>query len=52
MFTHVVHISPDALQAVYGDKAEASMKRVLKHIDDGRLVGLDDWLTQMGLSQI
>lgn len=50
MFTHVVHISPDALRAVYGDKAETSMKRVLGHIDAKRLVGLDEWLLQLGLS--
>ncbi len=51
MFTHVVHISPDALKAVYGDKAETSMKRVFEHIKTGRLVGLDDWLVQMGIAE-
>lgn len=50
MFTHVVHISPDALRAVYGANAEASMRRVLDHIDARRLVSLDDWLVEIGLS--
>ena len=50
MFTHVVHINPDALRAVYGDKAEASMKRVLEHIERKRLLSLDEWLGEMGLT--
>ena len=50
MFTHVVHISPDALKAVYGVNAETSMRRVLDHISAGRLIGLDAWLSEMGLT--
>lgn len=50
MFKHVVHISTDAIKATYGvsgggkDEA-ASMQRVLKHIDDGRLISLEQWLS-------
>lgn len=53
MFKHVVHISTDAIKATYcqsGDgRAEAaSMQRVLRHIDDGRLISLEQWLHQLG----
>lgn len=52
MFDHVVHISTDALRATYGqlnaEKDEAaSMQRVLKHIDGGRLISLEHWLTYL-----
>lgn len=52
MFKHVVHISTDAIKATYGlsgdgkDEA-ASMQRVLKHIDEGRLISLGQWLTSL-----
>lgn len=53
MFDHVVHISTDAIRATYGqvsnEQNEAtSMRSVLKHIDDGRLISLKQWL--IGLS--
>jgi hypothetical protein len=53
MFTHVVHINTDAIKATYGitsdEKDETdSMRRVLKHIDDGRLISLEQWLTGLG----
>ncbi len=51
MFTHVVHISPEALQAVYGSQVEASMKRVLGHIKAKRLLGLDAWLNEIGMTE-
>lgn len=44
MFSHVVHISTDALRAVYGDGSEATMAKVLRFIDNGRLISLDDWV--------
>ncbi|QXC52445.1 hypothetical protein KHC17_25250 (plasmid) [Agrobacterium salinitolerans] len=52
MFTHVVHISTDAIRATYGDIVEgkgegASMRRVLKHIDDGRLISLRQWIESL-----
>jgi len=49
MFHHVVHISTDAIRATYSqsddgrDEAD-SMRRVLKHIDDGRLISFGQWL--------
>jgi hypothetical protein len=52
MFKHVVHISTDALKATYGVSAGAindtdSMQRVLRHIEEGRLISLDRWLTML-----
>jgi hypothetical protein len=44
MFSSVVHISPDALRAVYGQQHEGAMATVLRNIESGRIVGLDDWL--------
>lgn len=50
MFNYVVHISTDAIKATYGqietEKDEAaSMQRVLRYIDKGRLISLERWLT-------
>ena len=55
MFTHVVHISTDAIKATYGlsgdERGEAaSMQRVLKHIDDGRLISLSQWISKLSLT--
>jgi len=49
MFSHVVHISTDALQATYksGSGQEETMKKVLGFIDSGRLISLDNWLTTL-----
>lgn len=51
MFKHVVHISTDAVKATYGDISKeageaASMQRVLRYIEQGRLIGFDQWLNQ------
>lgn len=52
MFTHVVHISTDAIKATYGSptggKSEvASVNHVLKHIANGRLISLEQWLANI-----
>ena len=48
MFTHVVHISPEAIRATYGTSPEEdSMKKVIDYIDSGRLLGLDRWISQL-----
>ena len=49
MFKHVVHISTDAIMATYrfsgeGKDEAASMQRVLRHIEAGRLISLERWL--------
>jgi hypothetical protein len=48
MFTHVVHISTDALKATYGAAQEESMRKVVDYIDRGRLISLARWLTLLG----
>ena len=47
MFSHVVHISTDALKATYGDRPEASTRKVLGYIESGRLVSLEKWLLHL-----
>jgi hypothetical protein len=47
MFTHVVHISTDAVKATYGEAQEATMRRVLEYIDGGRLISLEQWLERL-----
>lgn len=47
MLTKVVHISPDALRAVYGDKPESTMSEVLHYVDTGRILGLDGWIKSL-----
>lgn len=49
MFTRIVHINPQALREVYGKRPEPTMLRVVKFIDDGRLVGVDTWLAGLVL---
>lgn len=50
MFTNVVHINTDAIKATYGEQSatekdeNASIQRVLKHIDSGRLISFEQWL--------
>jgi hypothetical protein len=51
MFDYVVHINTDALRATYGNATQeisrtaASRKNVMEHIESGRLIGLEQWLT-------
>ena len=49
MFDHVVHINTDGLKAAYGAQARgnptSSWGRVMQHIDSGRLISLEGWLT-------
>jgi hypothetical protein len=47
MFTHVVHISTDALRAAYGTGQEESMRKVLGFIDTERLISLERWLQML-----
>jgi hypothetical protein len=47
MFTHVVHISTDALRATYGDSDEPSIKTVIDNMNRGRLISLGQWLERM-----
>lgn len=47
LFNQVVHINPDGLRATYGDKPESTMSHVIEHIDNKRLISLEDWLNQL-----
>jgi len=51
MFDHVVHINTDAIRAAYGDagatQSSGSWRRVLDHIGSGRLISLEQWLTNL-----
>ncbi|WP_081620327.1 hypothetical protein [Ancylobacter sp. FA202] len=52
MFDHVVHISTDAVQATYGELAGSrnaanSRRRVVEHIERGRLISLEQWLSTL-----
>lgn len=55
MFTSVVHINTDALRAAYVaasvDGEGGSIQRVLNHIDTGRLISLDRWLSTLAGTQ-
>jgi hypothetical protein len=45
LFANVVHICPDALRAVYGESPEPTMSEVLRLIDVGRIISLDEWVS-------
>ena len=53
MFDHVVHINTDGIRAAYGElpagggRAAASRRRVVEHIDSGRLISLEQWLSTL-----
>ncbi len=47
LFEHVVHINTGALKATYGDKSDDTSKRVLELMDEGRLIGLDQWIESL-----
>ena len=47
LFTDVVHVSTDALKAVYGDGPGRSFARALAHVRSGRIESLGDWLSKL-----
>ncbi len=53
MFDHVVHINTDGLKAAYGQlpdregRSSDSRRRVIRHIDSGRLISLERWLERL-----
>jgi hypothetical protein len=52
MFDHVVHISTDAVRATYAsqdgrDAATSTQQRVIEYINKGRLISLEQWLTNI-----
>jgi hypothetical protein len=52
MFNHVVHINTDAIKATYGHLQgsaddSASIRRVLRHIEEGRLISFETWIAEI-----
>jgi hypothetical protein len=50
MFHRIVHINTDAIKATYNstlDSESASMQKVLKHINNGRLISLEKWISEL-----
>jgi hypothetical protein len=48
LFTHVVHISPVAVDVVYRDAQSEGAVALRDHIAQGRLISLEAWLKQLG----
>lgn len=48
LFTHVVHMQPAAVTATYAERPSKSARQVLAYIESGRLIGLRDWLIELG----
>lgn len=47
LFSKVVHVSTEALKAVYGNDASRSFARALTHVRRGRIQSLAGWLSQL-----
>ena len=47
LFTHVVHVSTEALKEVYGPRPRRSFTTALAHVRSGRIESLGDWLSQL-----
>ena len=50
MFDHVVHINTDAIRAAYGEiqgRPQELQRKVIEHIDNGRLISLKRWLVEL-----
>ena len=47
MFDAVVHMNPDALVAVHSLKPRGKAEVLLELIEEGRLVGLGDWIERL-----
>ena len=47
LFTHVVHINPAAVNIVYRDTQSESAIAMREHIQSGRLMSLEAWLSQL-----
>ena len=47
LFTHVVHVSTEALREVYGNRPQRSFAKALDHVRSGRIESLGDWLSKL-----
>lgn len=50
LFTHVVHINPDAIKVVYDGALSEGAIAVREHIAKGRLISLSAWLSSLQVS--
>ncbi len=50
MFDAVVHMNPDALVAVHSLKTRAKANDLLETIQEGRLIGLGEWIRRLEVS--
>lgn len=48
LFTHVVHINPDAVDVIYRDTESEGATAVKEHIATGRLISLQSWIERLG----
>lgn len=48
LFTHVVHINPDAVHVIYRDTESEGATAVKEHIATGRLISLQSWIERLG----
>jgi hypothetical protein len=47
LFTDVVHINPDAVLAAYGSTDRGSSNTIRIHVQNGRLISLQNWLESL-----
>jgi hypothetical protein len=48
LFTHVVHLNPEAVEAVYREQVSNASVKLAEHIGSGRLMSLGAWLKAIG----
>jgi hypothetical protein len=47
LFSTVVHVNPQGPLAAYGTSRRGSIKQLAEHVDSGRLVSLEHWLSSL-----
>jgi len=47
LFTSVVHVNPQGPLAAYGPERRRSAKKLAEHVESGRLMSLEAWLSQL-----
>jgi hypothetical protein len=47
LFTSVVHVNPEGPMAAYGTERRRSAKKLAEHVESGRLMSLQAWLSQL-----
>jgi hypothetical protein len=47
LFSAVVHVNPEGPLAAYGAEPRGSAKRLMEHVESGRLMSLQSWLSSL-----